>query len=169
MKTFKNNTDYGDMSGQTVDYSIDCSNLKLNSLEGSPKIVKGAFTVPNNKLQNLKGGPREVQGDYDCYDCQLDSLEGSPESVGMDFNCFGNNLTSLKGGPKFVHRTFNCSENDIKNPLEEVMMYQIKADTYIFDEIGRIEFKDIEKEFNEYIKNTYVKRKGFRTLLGLNK
>jgi len=83
-------TKYGDLTGSTYDGNIDVDNMKLTSLEGSPKVVNGYF---------------------DCNRNDLVTLEGAPETVNSFFRCSENKLTSLKGGPKVVNGTYSCSDN----------------------------------------------------------
>lgn len=178
MRAFKD-TKFGDLTGQIYSKSINLNNANITSLEGCPKDVKGNFEVSNNRLETLKHAPKEVLNDFYCNDNVLTSLEGAPEFVGGDFNCFGNQLTTLKGikpvdpTDEFawnVFGTFNCSENPhLKNQKEQIIKFQVKADSYITDDDGLFKFEDIKEEFIAYKMKTKVQSKGFRTLLGINK
>ena len=59
--------------------------------------VDGYFSCSNNKLISLKGAPRIVNGDFYCDDNNLKSFKGIPEIVNGDVNCTNNNLKSLDG------------------------------------------------------------------------
>ena len=161
-------TSYGDMTGKRIHDNIVIRKQGLTSLEGAPADCMGFFDVSYNKLTTLKFAPAECLKDFDCTDNQLEDLVGAPAFVGGDFNCFGNKLKALKGAPKEVFGCFNCSENPtLKNVMDEIMKNGIVANTYITDEHGLINFKDIKEEFESYHLRTSVKSKGFRTLLGL--
>lgn len=175
MRTVKD-TKYGYSANKRYDSSVRLDNANLDSLEGSPSEVMGDFEVAYNRLTTLTHAPKEIKGDFCCNDNILTSLEGAPEFVAGNFNCFGNQLTSLKGmkptsaNSKLdwnVFGTFNCSENPhLKNPKEQIIKYQIKADDYITDE-GRFKFTEIEDEYIDFEMKQKVSSKGFRTLLGL--
>ena len=112
---------------------FNCSNNKLISLEGAPRLVGGYFDCSDNQLTTLEGGPQLVGGDFVCdynklttleccpksvggFDCsynKLTTLEGSPKSVGVNFSCSRNKLTTLEGGPKSVGGNFWCRNNKI--------------------------------------------------------
>jgi uncharacterized protein YqgQ len=102
--------------------NFNCSNNKLENLEGSPEIVEGIFDCSYNNLPSLVDGPKQVGREYDCSYNPLKTLEGIPVKVG-DLDCqnteiinllhcpqevgdlyLSNNkyLTSLKGGPEIV-------------------------------------------------------------------
>ena len=100
----------------------------------------------------------------------LTSLEGSPNIVIDNFDCSKNNLTSLEFAPKKIKGYFSCKGNkEIKDAKQQIIKYQIEAKEYWTDE-GYFSFEDIKKEFNSYIcLDKRVQRKGFRTLLGLEK
>lgn len=76
------------LNSETI--NIDCSENKLTSLVGSPKLIYGFFKCNNNMLKNLIGGPEHVE---------------------LSFNCSSNRLTSLLGAPKFVGGNFWCDKN----------------------------------------------------------
>ena len=92
---------YGeDLSGQTYDGNLDCSDRNLTSLFGCPSIVTGNFDCSWNQLTSLEGAPKEVRGCFDCSNNKLTSLEGAPKKVDGSFYCASCiSLTSLKGAP----------------------------------------------------------------------
>ena len=105
---------YGeDLSGQTYEGSLNCSNKNLTSLFGCPSVVTGYFDCRLNKLTSLEGSPKEVGGSFYCNNNKLTSLEGSPKEVGKSFYCPYNQLTSLEGSPKEVEGNFECSVNKL--------------------------------------------------------
>ena len=145
MKTFKD-TEYGNLTGQVYDGSILIRNLGLDSMDGAPIHIKGSIKFSNNNFVNVKGSPDIVDGNFDIQvNKRLVSFEGAPIKIGGTFNCYG---------------------TDVKNQLEQIIMYRIKANYYYTDD-GDFDFEDIEDKFNAYDKR--VTSKGFRTLLGLKK
>ena len=71
---------YGeDLTGQTYEGNLDCSNKNLTSLFGCPSIVTGYFNCSSNYLTSLEGSPEKVRWAFNCSHNQLTSLEGSPE------------------------------------------------------------------------------------------
>jgi hypothetical protein len=90
-----------------------CSNNKLTSLKGSPKLVNGDFGCHNNKLTSLQGCPEKIDGNFTCNNNYLTSLKYGPKLVGNNFICSSNNLTSLEGSPTKVSGDFNCSMNKL--------------------------------------------------------
>ena len=50
-----------------VDGIFDCSENKLISLRGCPRIVTGNFLCFNNKLDSLNNCPEEVYGRFFCH------------------------------------------------------------------------------------------------------
>ena len=50
-----------------VNGSFNCSNNKLTSLKGCPKIINDDFECGGNQLTSLKGCPKEVNGDFICW------------------------------------------------------------------------------------------------------
>jgi hypothetical protein len=56
-------------SPDEVGGNFGCTNSKLKSLKGSPKIVDGHFVCSyNSKLQSIDGFETEVNGNFVCYD-----------------------------------------------------------------------------------------------------
>ena len=111
------------------------------------------------------------QGDIiDISMTNLTSLEGCPPIVIGNFDCSKNNLILLEFAPKKIKGYFSCKENkEIKDAKQQIIKYQIEAKEYWTDE-GYFSFENIKEEFDSYISlDKKVKRKGFRTLLGLGK
>ena len=65
-----------DLTGQTYEGDMDCSESGLTSLRGAPREVKGSFYCEGNQLVSLEGAPEKVDGDFYCGDNLMDSLEG---------------------------------------------------------------------------------------------
>ena len=142
-------TEYGDLTGGVYPSQMSLEKKGLTSLEGSPKRVIRGYYIGRNKLTDLKF---------------------SPEYVGAQFSVYANKtLVSLEGGPKEVGDDFFCTEcPKLKNPIEQIIQYQIKARYYYTDE-GKFPFSDIETRFVNYVLDKRVKRTSMRTLLGLDK
>lgn len=135
---------------------------KIKKLPEIVKYVNNNLYLNNNKLKTLKNCPKEVGFDFNCSNNELISLIGSPQKVTI-FNCDNNQLKNLIGSPKEILGAFFCNGNkELKNIKEQIIENQIKAETYFTDE-GTFTFKEIEKEFNEYIKNNNNKLKNIIT------
>ena len=65
--------DFGRISGD-----VDCSDLGLTSLKGSPSLVDGDFDCSNNKLTSLKDAPMKVGGNFYSSNNPLTSSKGRP-------------------------------------------------------------------------------------------
>ena len=103
---------YGeDLSGQTYEGDLNCSDKNLTSLFGCPSTVTGSFDCSWNQLTSLEGAPEKVGGDFNCRLNKLTSLEGAPKVVGWSFDCSNNKLTSLEGVPKEVGGSLYCYSN----------------------------------------------------------
>jgi hypothetical protein len=127
-----------------------CTDNKLTSLQGVPKIVKGDFLCFGNKITSLQGVPNCIKGYFDCSSNNLTTLEGSPDSVEGYFDCSFNNITSLKGAPSFIGGDFYCSDNPLKS-LEG-------APEVIKGEFDSDQFTD--QEYREFVKKRkYVDNK----------
>ena len=115
---------------------FDCSDNKLRSLKGCPRIVGQDFFCNDNEIISLVGCSKKIGGDFDCTNNEIVSLRGVPRSIGGTFECAGNLLNSLEyapsvgpdgsfncnscgiisleGCPKTIGRTFDCSNNNLK-------------------------------------------------------
>ncbi len=151
MKTIKD-LGFKDLSKEEYKGDLDLSLTNLTSLEYVPKILKGMLDCSYNKLTSLKGSPKIIKGDFSCFNNILISLEYSPEKIIGNFDCSNNNLFSLEKCTKNITGYFNCTNNkELMNQKSQIIKNQIKANHYITDE-GQFNFKDIEKEFEEYAK-----------------
>ena len=79
---------YGeDLSGQTYEGNLDCSDRNLTSLFGCPSIVTGHFNCSRNQLTSLEGAPKEVGGSFYCYNNpDLESFEDIGEVKGAIYS-----------------------------------------------------------------------------------
>lgn len=104
-----------DIKFNIINGYFDCSNNKLESLEGCPKIVNGGFNCASNKLTSLEYCPTVIKGDFFCDNNKLTSLVGCPKIINGDFDCSNNeNLDSLIFYPKIIVGEldlFNCNLN----------------------------------------------------------
>ena len=99
-----------------------CNNNRLKTLIGGPKSVSGHFYCSNNKLTTLEGAPEHVGGVFACNHNVLTTLEGVPSKINMNFNCSINYLKTLEGAPEYVDADFNCENNEL-NTLEGAPRY----------------------------------------------
>jgi len=151
---------------------FDCSNNKLQSLKGCPKIVASTFMCNDNELISLEDAPSIVGGDYNlmhnfvknlkytplhisgyfnCSRNRLESLEHGPVVVKDDFDCSINKLTSLKYCPKYIGGKMDCSFNNINtleffpdNVIKNLVDLKENSDLGVFEDIGL--FKNLQKE-----------------------
>lgn len=122
-----NDNDFGNLGGlsriDAQNYNIYNSNL--TSLEGSPKVIKGAFLINNNEnLGNLIGGPEKVGGAFRADECGLTSLEGAPKVVN-DFVTFTqNNLLRLEHMPLVKNKKNKTSIDFRHNDLRTLKHFK---------------------------------------------
>lgn len=126
---------------------LDCSyskynHIKISSLEGCPKIVKGNFNCSKNNLTSLEGGPEVVEGIFDCSQNKLETLKGAPKKILVgfdsddfreeikvnDFKCTHNKLKSLEHIPKLDDElgVIDASWNQLKN-IEHIQNKALKS------------------------------------------
>jgi hypothetical protein len=94
---------------ETIGGDFKCDSENLETLEGSPRWVKGGVFInpsPPGKLRDLRGGPQTVGGDYSVTDQALISLEGAPAHVGGDFFVRNCDITNLRGAPRSTGGNF---------------------------------------------------------------
>jgi len=115
-----------------------CRDCALESLEGSPNIVKGKFDFSNNfieslvgspekvgsfvgrlnSLEDLKGLPGVIEGNIDLSQNNIGSLAGCVQKIYGEFIMDNNNLISLEGGPKEIGESSKYSvysNSDLKS------------------------------------------------------
>lgn len=135
------------------------------------QVYKFSMNLAREQLDSLKGSPKEVLKDFDCSKNNLTTLEFAPSVVGGDFDCSGNRqLKSLEFCPKKIGDTFYWQDSDITDDerLEEVIKYGVKAKLYSFSNL-LLSYDEIKDRIDDRARKNVVKRKGFRTLLGLEK
>ena len=125
-------------------------------------------TFSDTKYGNLTG--EVYNGNIDVRDTNISSLKGSPRTVYGSFNCSSlKHLTSLEYAPKEISGTFFCTNSPIVNAREQIIKYQIKADTYYTSD-EMFFYQEIEQALKDADKlDKRVVRKSMRTLLGLDK
>lgn len=109
-----------------IDGNFICRGVKLSSLEGGPKFVKGTFDCGKNDLTSLVGAPEEVNIFIADQNPKLTSLTGGPKKInGMSdptkdqrtdiYRVDSCGLTSLDGNgiTLFGPGGFNCANNKI--------------------------------------------------------
>ncbi len=92
--------------------NIIIQGIKLETLEGAPKTVKGNFHCINIGLKSLTGCPLFVADTFNCSDNEIETLVEAPKVVGS-FICNNNNLISLQGTLRLVYDSFYCSNNNL--------------------------------------------------------
>lgn len=109
-----------------IDGNFICRGVKLSSLEGGPKFVKGTFDCGKNDLTSLVGAPEEVNIFIADQNPKLTSLTGGPKKInGISdptkdqrtdiYRVDSCGLTSLDGNgiTLFGPGGFNCANNKI--------------------------------------------------------
>jgi len=84
--------------GINADLSINVNNnvdISFCNIEEFPSYiqfyeVKGSFDCSENRLISLRGCPKIVHGNFYCYNNRLNSLINCPEIVEGKFFCHGN-------------------------------------------------------------------------------
>ena len=81
------------------------NNNRLVSLEGLPTdIIYGQLDVSNNNLNSLKGSPKVIKGDFSASDCFLTTLSGGPEVVDGNYTVVNNDLRNLDDLAKSISK-----------------------------------------------------------------
>ena len=147
------NTYYGDLSDK--DITIQTFNLYdkgLDSLEGSPDILRGNFDVDTNKLVNLNGSPKEIYGNVWFNNNSLESLEGDLVMADGSLIISDNPLKTFKGSLRKVTGKlylYNLPGFSSKEEIEdELMKANIVVGGWIFTSFG--DFKQDSTKFEEY-------------------
>lgn len=159
--------------------SFYCSNNKLTSLKGCPKIVAKAFSCSGNKLDNLEFSPQKT-GSFFCIKSQLKSLKGCPEIIYGSFVVENNQLTTLEYSPKTIYGSLNCRRNlitDLKHAPQIVKnefgcgenpLTTLKDFTTVFDSFSFSNEKGlIIEEFKNYYEENGVLMLNYEKLHGV--
>jgi len=112
----------------TVTGHVDFSNRGLVSLRGAPKSCHG-FNCGSNYLESLEGGPKTVFGAYICSYNELTDLKGAPDQVGKRFVAHQNPLKSLEGCPSFIGERFHITYT----PTLPLLRTLVAKDGVVFD------------------------------------
>ena len=146
-------TEYGDLSGQDITMDrLFLDNKGLDSLEGSPEILREHLYVSHNKLVNLKYSPREIYGNVYFYNNLLENLEGDLVIVDGDLDISDNPIKSFKGSLRKVTGDLYIDDLPGFYSNEEIEDELMKANIMVG---GRIHtyfgvFKQDSSKFEEY-------------------
>ncbi len=100
-------------------------------------LIRGDFNCSNIKLSTLENSPKIVEGKFDCSNNILTSLQNSPEDV-FSFDCSSNPaLTSLEGIPKII-RESKPDKTTIKPGHLEVILNFSNCSITSFDPLSTI-------------------------------
>ena len=110
-----------------VDGDVNLYSRGLTELPLKFNKVTSDFNCSDNKLKSLKGSPKIVFGTFRCTGCGLTSLEYSPEYIGVDFLCGYNNIKDLYGISDNIGYYFHCHHNPIESIFERVNIDFIRA------------------------------------------
>ena len=150
----------------TIDVNDNVSfySLKLEKLPLNFRNVTGWFICTNNRLRSLDGSPKLVESYFYCENNELTTLNGSPNRIGLgdkeygpDFLCYNNNLTTLNGSPQIINGNINISENNITSLkglgyVGGCIYYHNNPIEKILDNISNLQEKlnSVIEVFNEY-------------------
>jgi hypothetical protein len=90
-----------------------CYHSPLASLAGSPKYVRGDFSITGcPQLTSLVGSPRKIDGEATYIQSNIQTIEGAPESIGEALRLHATPVKSLHGIDKVVKhmKHFSCSD-----------------------------------------------------------
>ena len=146
-------TKYGDLSGQDITMRrLMLVAEELDSLEGSPDILRGFFEMSYNKLVNLKFSPKEIYGDAWFQDNLLESLECDLVMVDGDLNISHNPIKTFKGSLRKITGDLVARNLPEFSSFEEIENELIEANIVVGRDIvtdfGR--FKQDSTKFEEY-------------------
>lgn len=98
----KKNRESGYRGGEIMPHPIE-------SLIGSPIIVKGTFKCESLDITSLEGCPRRVEGDFIAKHNHIDSFIGMPDYIGGTFNIADNEFTdeSWEYAKEHIESEFN--------------------------------------------------------------
>jgi len=137
-KSFKD-TEFGDVSSKIWQNSIDLNWMKLTSLEGAPKEIKGTFHVFGNLLTNLKGTPKIIKGSFDCGNNSIDTLDYLPEVVDGIFDLSNNPLTQQE-----IYKLVQVKVKS-KTIIPEGLTAPTREDYKLYKKLGLKKFLKIKK------------------------
>lgn len=86
--------------------NFNCSKADVESLEGSPKEVKGNFDCSNTSITSFEHAPVSVGGSFDGSYTHVTSCKHLPQYIGKDLILTRNHLDSLVGCPKKIGGSF---------------------------------------------------------------
>jgi len=112
--------------------NFSCKDMGLTTLDGTPRVVEGAFYCDGNPIKNLIGGPERVDKSYNLLFCEVTSLEGAPDIIkDGDMWADNNKLTDLKGSPRIINGSFNATNNNLTtlegSPEETKFMVNVRG------------------------------------------
>jgi hypothetical protein len=136
-------------------------NVKIKSLNNSPRLVDGSFYCSDVGLKTLVGGPFEVRGSFYCNNNKLESLIGSPQIVGRGLYFINNKLLSLDGLSSELIDDIYFSNNPIytlsslfggyEGFLKYIDDYKFMNGNDIYEKRFKKACEDAEVEMPEYI------------------
>ena len=158
MGAFKDSR-YGDLSGQDITLaSINLAGKNIDSLEGSPEILRGTLNLNMNDLENLEGSPKEIYGEAIFSDNMLTSLKGNLVSVIGNLNLSDNKLKDFEGNLKKVTGNLFVEKLRAFSSIEEIDEALMRAGITVG---GRIitdwgDFKQDSKKLESFSANERI-------------
>lgn len=137
-----------------INESISLQGMELTKLPFKFGSISGYFDCSDNKLTTLKGCPKLIDGFFDCSNNELISLKHGPIKVGSFYNCYNNKLTDLSHLPKVIEESIDFRFNDL---ISNIFLSNIKGDIYTsfkengvkLSEAGRVLNKDVFIKLNK--------------------
>ena len=131
-----------------IDLSLNISDMRLNSLEGSPREVGRHVYAEGNNLESLKGGPDIVKLSFNVERNKLTSTEWAPSFIGLDLFFSKNKLTSLHNIHKHIKHIGRYAYFE-KNPIESHVLGLLLIDGLKF--VG-LDNEKVENIINKHLK-----------------
>ena len=134
--------------------SISLQGMKLTKLPFKFGGISGYFDCSDNKLTTLKGCPKLIDGFFDCSSNKLISLKHGPIEVGSFYNCYHNKLTDLSHLPKVIEESIDFRFNDLTSNtflsnIKGEIYTSIKDNNVKLDNLGRVLNKDVFVKLNK--------------------
>lgn len=115
-----------------IDGKVDLSKKSLTKIPVKFGVVNGDFLCSDNKLKSLKGAPRIVMGNFDCGENKLTTLDGGPSTVSGNYWCDDNELETFYGLPKSMQNKFSGEDNFVDDEIIEYMNEATMEELNIF-------------------------------------
>lgn len=146
-----------------VNKSVIFNFMKLKELPFIFGEVEGNFNCFSCGLESLKGSPSVVKGSFDCgFNSKLLSLEGCPKFVGGNFYCTATNLESLDHLPDFIGGDIHFDYNRFDLSLSEQLVFCVKYKNF-YKTVSIVDNPDQQTTINNLKKKIFFSEKVFKS------